>query len=98
MKKNREACRVQYRRKELRVDIQAEIKRQAIEITDKLWNLPHLDIQDEISAQPLEMTFLFGTLPCLDIQVPLDNTFCLRENATIHTGGECHVMEKDSRS
>lgn len=86
VKKNREARRVRYRRKKLRVDIQAEIKRQAIEITDKLWNLPDVDIQAEISVQPLEMTFLFSALPCLDIQVPIDNTLCLRQNATIHTG------------
>ena len=86
VKKNREARRLRYRRKGLCVDIQAEIKRQAIEIADKLWNLPHLDIQDEISIQPLEMTFLFSTLPCLDIQVSLDKPFCLRQNATIHTG------------
>jgi len=86
VKKNREARRVRYRRKKLCVDIQAKIKRQAIEITDKLWNLPDVDIQDEISVQPLEMTFLFGTLPCVDIQVPIDNAFCLGENATIHTG------------
>ena len=86
MKKNREARRLRYRRKRLCVDIQAEIKRQSIEITDKLWNLPDVDIQDEISVQPLEMTFLFGTLPCLDIQVPIDNALCLRQNATTHTG------------
>ena len=86
VRKNREARRLRYRRKRLCVDIQTEIKRQAIEITDKLWNLPHLDIQDEISIQPLEMTLLFGTLPCLDIQIPLDNHFCLRQNATTHTG------------
>lgn len=86
VKKNREAQRVRDRRKKLRLDIQAEIKRQASEITNQLWNLPHLDIQDEISIQPPEMTFLFSSLPCLDIQVPLDNPFCLRENVTIHTG------------
>ena len=86
VKKNREARRLRYRRKRLRVDIQAEIKRKSIEITDKLWNLPDVDIQAEISAQPPEMTFLFSTLPCVDIQVPIDNTLCLRQNATIHTG------------
>lgn len=85
VKKNREARRLGYRRKKLSVDIQAEIKRQSIETTDKLWSLADVDIQDEISAQPLEMTFLFGTLPCVDIQVSLDNAFCLRENATIPT-------------
>jgi hypothetical protein len=86
VKKNREAQRIRDRSKKLRLDIQAEIKRQAIEITDKIWNLPHLDIQDEKFLQPLEITFLFSTLPCLAIQVPLDNPFCLRDNATIHTG------------
>ena len=87
VKKNREAQRVRDRSKKLRLDIQAEIKRQAPEITNQLWNLPHLDIQDEIPVKPLEMTFLLSNLPCLDIQVPLDNAFCLRENPTIHTGG-----------
>ena len=86
VKKNREARRLRYRRKKLCVDIQAEIKRQSIEITDKLWHLPHVDIQAERSIQPFEMTLLFGTFPCLDIQVPLDNAFCLRQNATIHPG------------
>ena len=86
VKKNREARRLRYRRKRLCVDIQAEIKRQAIEMTDKLWNSPHVDIQDGRSIQPLEMTFLFSAFPCLDIQVPLDNPLCLRENATIHPG------------
>jgi hypothetical protein len=86
VKKNREAQRIRDRSKKLRLDIQAEIKGQAPEITNQLWNLPHLDIQDEKFLQPLEMTFLFSTLPCLAIQVPLDNPFCLRDNATIHTG------------
>ena len=86
VKKNREAQRVRDRSKKLRLDIQAEIKRQAPEITNQLWNLPHLDIQDEISVQSLEMTFLFSTLPCLDIQATIDNAFCLRQNPTIHTG------------
>ena len=86
VKKNREAQRVRDRRKKLRLDIQAEIRRQAPEITNQLWNLPHLDIQDEISVQSPEMTFLFSTLPCLDIQATIDNVFCLRENPTIHTG------------
>ena len=87
VKKNREAQRVRDRRKKLCLDIQAEIKTQAPEITNQLWNLSHLDIQDEIPVKPLEMTFLFSNLPCLDIQVPLDNALCLRENAVIHTRG-----------
>ena len=62
--KNRESQRTRDRRKKLCLDIQAEIKKQSIEIT-----------------------FLFSNLPCLDIQVPLDKAFCLRENATVHTGG-----------
>ena len=92
VKKNREAQRVRDRWKKLCLDIQAEIKKQTPEITNQLWNLPYLDIQAEIPIQPLEMTFLFSNLPCLDIQVPLDNAFCLRDNATIHPGGECHVL------
>ena len=87
VKKNRESQRVRDRSKRLCLDIQAEIKRQAPEITNQLWELPHLDIQDKISMQSLEMTFLFSKLPCLDIQVSLDKAFCLRENPTIHTGG-----------
>jgi hypothetical protein len=87
VKKNREAQRVRDRREKLCLDIQAEIKKQAPEITNQLWNLPYLDIQAEMPIQPLEMTFLFSNLPCLDIQVPLDNAFCLRDNATIHPGG-----------
>jgi len=98
LEKNREARRLRYRRKKLCVDIQAEIKGQAPEITNQLWKLPYLDIQDEISVQPLEMTFLFSTLPCLDIQAPIDNPFCLRDNATIPNRGERHVLEKDPRS
>lgn len=86
VKKNREAQRLRDRSKKLRLDIQAEIKGQASEITDQLWNLPDVDIQDEISVQPLEITFLFSTLPCLDIQAPIDNPFYLRDNATIHKG------------
>lgn len=85
-KKNREAQRLRDRRKKLRLDIQAEIKSQASEITNQLWKLPHLDIQDEISIKPAEITFLFTTLPCLDIQARIDNDFCLRDNATIQTG------------
>lgn len=87
VKRNRESQKVRDRRKKLYLDIQAEIKKQSVEITDKLWDLPHLDIQDKISIKPIEMTFLFSNLPCLDIQVPLDNAFCLKENATIQTRG-----------
>ena len=96
VKKNREAQRVRDRSKTLRLDIQAEIKRQAAEITNQLWNLPHLDIQDERSVQPIEMTFLFSTLPCLDIQATIDIPFCIRDNAAIHTGGGNHVLQKAS--
>ena len=87
MKKNREIQRVRDRKKRLCLDIQAEIKRQAPEITNQLWDLPPLDIQGEISIKPLEITLLFSKLPCLDIQVPLDTACCLRDNTTIHTGG-----------
>lgn len=86
VKKNHESQKVRDRRKSLCLDIQAEIKSQLPEITNKLWDLPHLDIQAEISVQPPEMTLLFSKLPCLDIQAPLDNAFCLRENAIINTG------------
>ena len=86
VKKNREAQRLRDRSKKLRLDIQAEIKGQAHEITNQLWDSAHLDIQDEISLQSLEMTFLFSALPCLDIQALIDNAFCLRKNGAIHTG------------
>lgn len=83
--KNRETQRFRDRRKKLRLHIQAQLKRQAHEITDQLWNLSNLDIQDQFSIKPLEITFLFTTFPCLDIQVQLDKSFCLRENGAIHT-------------
>ena len=86
VKKNREARRLRYRRKKLCVDIQAEIRRQAPEITNHLWSLPFLDIQAEISTQPLEIALLFSKLPCVAIQAPIDNVFCLRENPTITAG------------
>jgi hypothetical protein len=83
VKKNREAQRVRDRRKKLRLDIQAQLKRQSPEITNQLWKLSNLDIQAQLDAKPIEITFLFSTLPCLDIQVPLDRAFCVRENVAI---------------
>jgi len=81
--KNREAKRLRYRQKKLRVDIQAEIRKQAPEITKQLWEIPRVDIQADISLQPLEMTFLLSTFPCLDIQVPMDKRFCPKDNSII---------------
>ena len=86
VEKNREAQRVRDRRKKLRLDIQARLKRQAPEITNQLWRFSNLDIQAQLDAKPPEMTFLFSTLPCLDIQVPLDRASCVGENAAIPCG------------
>lgn len=83
VKKNRDAQRVRDRRKKLRLDIQAQLKRQTPEITNQLWKSLNLDIQAQLDAKPLEITFLFSTLPCLDIQVQLDNALCGRENVAI---------------
>jgi len=85
VQRNRDAQRLRDRSKRLRLDIQAQIKKQVPEITDQLWNLSDLDIQDQISIKPLEMTLLFSTFPCLDIQVPMDRSVCLKHNGTIHT-------------
>jgi len=86
VKKNREAQRIRDRRKKLRLDIQAQLKRQAPEITNQLWKLSNLDIQAQLDAKPLEITFLFSTLPCLDIQVQLDRAFRGGENVAISCG------------
>jgi len=86
VQKNREAQRRRDRSKRLRLDIQAQLKRQAPEITEQLWDLSDLDIQDQLCIKPLEMAFLFSTLPCLDIQVSLDSSFCHKDNGPIHTG------------
>jgi hypothetical protein len=83
VQKNREAKRLRDRKKQLRVDIQAKIKRQPPKIIDQLWDLSRVDIQDEISLQPLEMTLLFSTLPCVDIQIQMDKLPCLKDNDTI---------------
>ena len=80
VQRNREAQRLRDRRKKLRLDIQAQLKKQAPEITNQLWKSSNLDIQAQLDAKPLEMTFLFSTLPCLDIQVQLDRVLCVREN------------------
>ncbi len=83
VQKNREAKKLRYRQKKLRVDIQAKIKKQPPEIIEQLWDLSRVDIQDEISLQPLEITFLFSTFPCLDIQVLLDKRGCPADNSLI---------------
>jgi hypothetical protein len=87
VQKNRQAQRLRDRRKKLHLDIQAQIQDQVPEITEQLWNLPHLDIQDEISLKPLEMTFLFSTFSCLDIQAQMDKGVCLKENGIILNRG-----------
>jgi len=86
VKKNREAQRVRDRRKKLRLDIQAQLKRQASKITNELWKSSNLDIQAQLDAKPLEIAFLFSTLPCLDIQVQLDRAFHVEENVAIPCG------------
>ena len=86
VKKNREAQRVRDRRKKLHLDIQAQLKRQAPEITNQLWESPNLDIQAQLNVKPLEITFLLSTLPCLDIQVQLDRAFHVGENVAISCG------------
>jgi hypothetical protein len=83
VKKNRDAQRVRDRRKKLRLDIQAQLKRQIPKITNQLWESLNLDIQAQLDAKPLEITFLFSTLPCLDIQIQLDNALCGGENVAI---------------
>jgi hypothetical protein len=83
VEKNRIAQKNRDRRKRLNLDIQAQIKRQVPEITEKLWNSYHLDIQAQIPLKPLESTFLFSTLPCLDIQVQMDKSCRIIENSTI---------------
>ena len=86
VKKNREAQRVRDRRKKLRLDIQAQLKRQAPEITNQLWESPNLDIQAQLDSKPIEITFLFSTLPCLDMQFQMDKVLCGRENVAIACG------------
>ena len=83
VQKNRQAKRLRDRRKRLRVDIQAKIKRQHPIIIDKLGDFSRVDIQDGIAVEPLEMTFLFSTFPCVDIQVAMDKRRCLKDNAPI---------------
>ncbi len=83
VKKNREAQRVRDRRKKLRLDIQTQLKGQAPEITNQLWESENLDIQAQLVVKPPEITFILSTLPCLDIQVQLDRTFHTGENVAI---------------
>lgn len=86
IEKNRKAQNVRDRRKKLRLDIQAQLKRQSFDITNELWESTNLDIQAQFKAKPLEMTFLFSTIPCLDIQTQIDWTFRGRENGPITCG------------
>ena len=86
VEKNREAQRVRDRRKKLRLDIHAQLKRQTPEITNQLWESSNLDINDQLDAKPLEITFLFSTLPCLDMQFQLDKASCGGENVAIPCG------------
>jgi hypothetical protein len=83
VQRDREAKRLRYRQKRLRGDIQAEIRKQAPEMTKQLWQEPRRDIQAEMSLQPLEMTFLFSTFPCLDIQAEMDKGLCPKDNGII---------------
>jgi hypothetical protein len=83
VKKNREAQRVRDRRKKLRLDIHAQLKRQAPEITNQLWESSNLDIQAQLDVKPPEITFILSTLPCLDIQVQLDRALHKGENVAI---------------
>jgi hypothetical protein len=83
VEKNRNAQRVRDRRKKLRLDIQAQLKRQTPEITNQLWESSNLDIQAQLDVKPTEITFVLTTLPCLDIQVQLDRAFHVGENVAI---------------
>lgn len=83
VQRDREARRFRYRKKKIRVDIQAQIQNQMPKITEQLWNRPFVDIQASIQTQPLEMTFLFGAFPAFDIQAQMDNSAGLRENGPI---------------
>ena len=83
VQKNREAKRLRYRQKKLRVDIRNKIKRQPPEIIDQLWNLSHVDIQNESDVQPLEIAYLFSTLACVDIQNSMDKPLCPKDNGII---------------
>ena len=83
VEKNREAQKVRDRRKKLRLDIQAQLKRQIPEITNQLWESSNLDIQAQLDVKPSEITFVLSMLPCLDIQVQLDRAFHVGENVAI---------------
>ena len=89
VQKNREAQRVRDRSKKLRLDIQAQLKRQTSQIAEDLRDSSNLDIQAHLSMKPIEMTLLFSSLPCLDIQVQLDRSFSLRDNPDMLTGRDC---------
>ena len=89
VQKNRQAQRVRDRSKKLRLDIQAQLKRQASRITENLKESSNLDIQDHLGIKPIEITVLFSSLPCLDKQVQLDMPFSLRDNSGMLTGRAC---------
>lgn len=89
VQKNRESQRVRDRSKKLRLDIQAQLKRQTPLITDKLWDSSDLDIQAQLGIQQIEITLLFAFLPCLDKQVQLDSSFSMRDNPGMLTGRDC---------
>ena len=83
VKKNRLAQRTRDRRKKLSLDIQAQMKQQLPEITQKLWDFSHLDIQAQLFPKSIESVFLFSTLPCLDIQAHMDMPCREGENGII---------------
>ena len=81
--KNRDSQKVRDRGKKIYLDIQAQLKSHAADITKQLWEPSNLDIQAQLNIQPLEITFLFSTIPCLDIQVPFDRSSCVGDNSPI---------------
>ena len=83
VKANRIAQTIRDRRKKLSLDIQAQIKKQVPEITQKLWDVSHLDIQAQFPVESIESAFLFSTLPCLDIQAHMDTPCRAGENGII---------------
>lgn len=89
IQKNCEAQRVRDRSKKLRLDIQAQLKRQTSQIAEDLRDSSNLDIQAHLGIKPIEMTILISSLPCLDIQVQLDSPFALRDNPGMLTGRDC---------
>jgi hypothetical protein len=72
--------------KRFHLDIQAQLKRQASDITNELWESVNLDIQAQLKAKPFEITFIFSAIPCLDIQVQFDRGLPRGENDPIACG------------